>query len=114
VDHSPKRGEIWLTNFEPSVGTEIKKTRPALVISNDIANSRSSKVTVVPITGALREMPIVVIVEPDETNCLDKKSLIRVPDICTFDKSRLNSRIGALNEQQMREVDLRLKLHLGL
>ncbi|MEQ8172638.1 MAG: type II toxin-antitoxin system PemK/MazF family toxin, partial [Candidatus Eremiobacterota bacterium] len=43
----PKRGEIWLVEFSPSIGTEIQKTRPALVISNDIANNKSSKVTVV-------------------------------------------------------------------
>lgn len=111
---SPKRGEIWLMEFDPSVGTEIQKTRPALVISNDIANSKGSKVTVVPLTANIKRLPIIVIVEPDEQNCLNKPSLIRIPDICTFDKKRLKRRIGVLKPDYMKEVDRKLRSHLEL
>jgi mRNA interferase MazF len=110
----PKRGEIWLVGFDPSVGTEMRKTRPALIISNDIANARSSKVTLLPMTSTIREIPIVVIVEPDKQNGLDNTSLIRVPDITTFDKKRLKKRIGILKTGALKEVEARLKLHLGL
>jgi len=110
----PKRGEIWMTDFDPSVGTEIQKTRPALIISNDFANSKASKVTVVPLTKSIRRMPIVVIVDPDKGNGLEVQSLIRVPDICTFDKVRLKKRMGTLAKKQMDEVDKKLKIHLGL
>ena len=111
---NPKRGEIWLVNFEPSVGTEIQKTRPALVISNNIANNKSTKITVVPLTSRIRQIPIVVIIEPDELNKLDKQSLIRVPDICTFDKCRLKNKIGELSSEKLKEVNNKLKLHLEL
>ncbi|HPZ07190.1 MAG TPA: type II toxin-antitoxin system PemK/MazF family toxin [Candidatus Eremiobacteraeota bacterium] len=110
----PERGEIWLTEFDPAVGTEIKKTRPALVISNNIANSSGSKVTVVPLTSRIKKLPIVVIVQPDRENNLQGTSLIRVPDICTFDKIRLKKKLGKLNQGYMDEVDVRLKIHLAL
>lgn len=111
---NPKRGEIWLVEFDPSVGTEIQKTRPALIISNDIANDKSSKITVVPLTSRIKPLSIVVIIEPDELNKLDKQSLIRVPDVCTFDKLRLRNKIGKLSSEKLKEVDKKLKLHLGL
>jgi mRNA interferase MazF len=111
---TPKRGEIWLVEFDPSIGTEIQKTRPALIISNNIANDKSTKITVVPLTGRIKQMPIVVIIEPDQLNKLEKQSLIRVPDICTFDKIRLKNKIGTLSNEKLKEVDKKLKLHLGL
>jgi mRNA interferase MazF len=110
----PKRGEIWLVEFSPSIGTEIQKTRPALVVSNDIANSKSSKVTVLPLTGKVKFITIMVVIEPDEENCLDRQSSIRIPDITTFDKIRLKSKIGILKSDYMSEVDKKLKVHLNL
>jgi len=110
----PKRGEIWLTDFDPSIGAEIQKTRPALIISNDVANTKASKVTVVPLTSNIRNMAIVVILEPTKENGLEKPSLIRVPDICTFDKVRLKKKIGTIGKSRMEEVDKKLRLHLGL
>jgi len=111
---SPKRGEIWVVEFDPSVGTEIQKTRPALIISNNIANDKTSKVTVVPLTSRIKQNPIVIIVDPDKLNKLDKQSLIRIPDICTFDKRRLKNKIGELSKEKLKEVDKKLKLHLEL
>ncbi len=111
---TPKRGEIWLTEFDPSVGTEIKKTRPSLIISNDISNIKGTKVTVVPLTGNVKRMPVVVIIQPDKENNLDKPGLIRIPDICTFDKIRLKKKLGKLNQVYMDEVDKKLRLHLTI
>lgn len=48
---NPKRGEVYLVNFDPSIGTEIRKTRPALIIQNDVGNSYSSIVIVAAITS---------------------------------------------------------------
>jgi mRNA interferase MazF len=103
-----------MTDFEPSIGTEYQKTRPALIISNDVANARATRVTVVPLTGTIRRMAIVVIVDPDKENGLEKQSLIRIPDICTFDKLRLKKRIGAIGKDKLNEVDRKLRLHLAL
>ncbi len=110
----PKRGEIWLVEFSPSIGTEIQKIRPALVISNDIANNKSSKVTVVPFSSKVKSIAVMVVIEPDEENCLDRQSAIRIPDITTFDKIRFKNKIGMLKPEYMGEVDKKLKIHLNL
>lgn len=110
----PKRGELWWVNFEPSVGTEIKKTRPALIISNNIANERGTRISVLPITSKVRDLPIVVIVDADKKNNLNNQSVIKVPDIATFDKSRLKSKIGILSNEKIKEVEFKLKKHLNL
>jgi mRNA interferase MazF len=110
----PKRGEIWLTCFDPSVVTEIRKTRPALVISNDIANKKTTKVCVLPLTSNVKNIGRVVIVEPDSQNNLKVPSLIRVPEIMSFDKSRIKTKMGVLSEEKLKEVEEKLKLHLGL
>ncbi len=113
-DTFPKRGEIWFTSFDPSVGTEIRKTRPALVLSNNIANKKTTKVSVVPLTSNIKNIGLIVIVEPDKENNLKVPSLIRVPDINTFDKSRLKNKMGILSLEKLKEVEEKLKLHLGL
>lgn len=113
-DIFPKRGEIWLTNFDPSIGTEIRKTRPALILSNNIANKKTTKITVVPLTSNIKNIGLVVIIEPDEENNLKKHSLIRVPDINTFDRTRLKNKIGTLSTETLKAVEQKLKIHLGL
>ncbi|MEI8128737.1 MAG: type II toxin-antitoxin system PemK/MazF family toxin [bacterium] len=110
----PKRGEIWWVNFEPSVGTEIKKTRPALIISNNMANEKSTRITVIPMTSRIIDLPIVVIVEADKNNNLSNTSLIKIPDLATFDKSRLKGKIGVLSNKKLVEVQTKLKIHLSL
>jgi len=112
-DIFPKRGEIWLVSFDPSVGTEIKKIRPALILSNNIANKKTTKICVVPLTSNVKNIGLVVIVEPDKENNLKVPGLIRVPDINTFDKSRIKNKIGALSSEKLKEVEKKLKLHLG-
>ena len=110
----PKRGEVWLTDFEPAVGSEIKKQRPALIVSNDIFNRKTSKVTVLPLTSQVKPLPITVVVQPDKKNNLDKPSLIKIPDISTFDKARLQKKLGIVNDSILKDVDKKLKTHLGI
>ena len=110
----PRRGDLWMVNFEPSVGTEIQKVRPALILSNDIANERTTKVTLVPLTGTVRSLSIVVVVQPTPENGLDRPSTIRVPDVTTFDKRRLHRRLGGLSTSEMAQVEESLRQHLML
>lgn len=110
----PKRGEIWWTNFDPSVGTEIQKERPAVIVSNDVCNRKTSKVTVVPFTGTIKAASVTVVVEPDSDNNLEKQSLLKIPDLSTFDKSRLRAKMGFLNKDIMEEVNEKLIRHLAL
>jgi mRNA interferase MazF len=111
----PRRGEVYLVNFDPSIGREIRKTRPALIVQNDIAN-RWSPITIV---GAItsspewREYPTVVSVEPGEGG-LAKPSRVLLNQVRSIDKQRLVKRMGSLSPITMVKVDQALRISLGL
>ena len=109
-----KRGEIWLVSFEPSVGTEIRKTRPALIISNNISNDYYSKVTLLPISSKLKDNEMLVAISPDQMNKMKSMSQVKIPDVTTFDKSRIKSKIGEISAKKLKEVEEKLRLHLAL
>jgi mRNA interferase MazF len=109
-------GSIWLVNFDPSIGTEIRKTRPAMIISATIFNQRR-KVTVLPITSStpdIRMLPIVVSIDPNQTNGLNTDSFIVCIDPMTFDKQRLVKQLGILNPDKIRQVKSILCSYLEL
>jgi mRNA interferase MazF len=109
-------GSIWLVNFDPSIGTEIRKTRPAMIISGTIFNQRR-KVTVLPITSSYpdsRLLPIVVPIKPDDNNGLNTDSFIVCIDPMTFDKQRLVRELGILNIETLGRVQSILRSYLDL
>jgi mRNA interferase MazF len=109
-------GNIWLVNFEPAIGTEIRKTRPALIISGTSFNQRS-KVTVLPITSANpsdRLRPVIVPLIPSSTNGLSSNSFIVCVDPMTFDKRRLVQYLGQIEAQQLQEAQQILIRYLEL
>ncbi|WP_309734548.1 type II toxin-antitoxin system PemK/MazF family toxin [Chamaesiphon sp. OTE_75_metabat_556] len=109
-------GSIWLVNFDPSIGTEIRKTRPAMIISGTLFNQRR-KVTVLPITSSSpdsRLLPVVVALEPDGINGLTTDSFIICIDPMTFDKQRLVKQLGMSNADQIRQVQTILRSYLEL
>jgi mRNA interferase MazF len=109
-------GSIWLVNFNPSIGTEIQKTRPAIIISGTIFNQRR-KVTVLPITSShpdSRLLPIVVPIKPNDTNGLNTDSFIICVDPMTFDKQRLVRQLGILDVETLRQVQSILYFYLEL
>jgi mRNA interferase MazF len=83
-----KRGEIYLVSFDPTVGHEIQKTRPALIIQNDIGNRYSPLTIVAAITSKISPLPYPVeaVIEPSRTNGLDVRSAIRLDQIRTVDR----------------------------
>ncbi len=106
----PKRGHIYWTNLDPTIGSEIKKTRPALIISNDIANAFSSRVIVAPITSSVSKLfPFEVEIEINE-----KKGKVLLDQIRSIDKSRLGKLIGELDSKIMHKVNEALKISLFL
>ncbi len=111
-------GSIWVVRFEPSVGTEIRKTRPALVVSGSAFNAQRSKVTVLPFTSARpndpRISPAVVFVPSSAENGLAVDSLLVCVDPMTFDKSRLVQRLGQLEAQLLSQIQAILGQYLGL
>jgi mRNA interferase MazF len=116
VDFSkPRRGEIYLVAFDPTTGHEIRKTRPALIIQNDVSN-RYSPVTIVAAISsqfATPPHPREVRIEPSESG-LPRSSAVVMNQIRTVDRLRLIKRLGALEAATMRRVDDALKISLGL
>ncbi len=94
-----KRFEIWLANLDPTVGKEIKKTRPCLVLSPNEANRYLDTIVAVPLTSTLRSYPTRV-------DCLFKKKSgqLAIDQIRTLDKVRLVKKLGALEDSTCRKV----------
>jgi mRNA interferase MazF len=111
----PQRGDIYLVHFDPTVGHEIQKTRPAVVIQNDISNRHSPITIVAAISSQFSEpsFPREVIIEPEESG-LPKRSAVIVNQIRSVDRKRLVARVGRLSASSVRRVDEALKISLGL
>ena len=113
---TPRRGEIYVVNFEPTVGAEIKKIRPAVIIQNDIANRWSPITIVAAITSKFddgRKYPTQVAVQAPEGG-LRVDSVILLNQIRPVDTRRLVRRLGVLRTGTVRQVDRALLLSLGL
>ena len=111
----PKRGEIYLVSFDPTVGAEIRKTRPALIVQNNIANRHSPVTIVAAITSQFEEplYPTEVLVPAGEGG-LRIDSVILLNQIRTVDRRRLIQRLGALKPETLKRVNLALRISLGL
>ena len=111
----PRRGEVYLVSFDPTLGVEIKKTRPALVLQNDIANRYSPITIVAAITSQRRDpaRPTNVPVKTLEAG-LTSDSVVLLNQIRSADKQRLGRRLGTLKAETMKSVDRALQISLGL
>jgi len=111
----PKRGEIYLVNFDPTVGAEIKKTRPALILQNDIANRHSPITIVAAVTSHFEESlyPTEVLVAVGEGG-MNVGSVVLLNQIRSVDKRRLIKRLGSLKPLTMEKIDRALSISLGL
>ncbi len=105
-----KRGEVWWVEFDPSVGSEIRKRRPAVIVSNDAANRSLARVVVIPITSnTSRQYPGEALV-----TLSGKPAKTMADQIMAADKTRLKSLIGALTKAEMLAVEETILLHLGM
>ena len=111
----PKRGEIYMVNFDRTVGSEIKKTRPAVIIQNDIANRHSPVTIVAAITSRKGER-----LYPTETpissraSGLSKDSVVLLNQIRTVDKNRLAGKIGHVPTEALRAINRALAISIGV
>ena len=105
-----KRGDVWWVSFDPSLGGEIHKSRPAVVVSNNAANAVLNRVVVVPLTSQTGK------VYPSEAlvQIAGRESKVMADQITTASKQRLRSRIGALSPRDLRLVEGAILLHLGI
>lgn len=101
---------MWWVSFDPSLGGEIRKTRPAVVVSNNAANLALNRVVVIPLTSNTQR------VYPGEAliSVGDRQSKAMADQIMTADKQRLRDRIGMLSLNDMRAVENAILLHLGI
>jgi len=115
IEEYPERGEIYLVDFGKVEGAQIEKTRPALVIQNDLGNRYSPHTIVVAVRSAEEKklLPVFVSV-PEGIAGLTKDSLIDCGHISTVLKVRLGNRIGKLPTSFQAEVDKALKISLDL
>ena len=109
------RGDIVLVNLEPVTGSEQGRTRPAVVLQNNVSNIYSPTTIIAPITSKVyeKEYPTNVLLSKDDSK-LDKDSTILLNQIRTIDKKRIVKKLGFLNEFLMKKVELAIKISLGL
>ncbi|MBE7467541.1 MAG: type II toxin-antitoxin system PemK/MazF family toxin [Anaerolineae bacterium] len=105
-----RRGEVWWVNFEPSLGGEIQKQRPAVIVSNNSANKFLNRIQVVPLTSNVERL------YPSEAyvtiNGVQSKAM--ADQLTTVSKARLSSLIGRISSEDIRKVEQAIKVQLDL
>ena len=103
------RFELYWVNLDPTVGAEIKKTRPCLIVSPDEMNAFVSTVIIVPLTSTERKLPTRVMIKATVQSGLHHDSYAALDQLKTVDKSRLTGLIGEISEQEKVAVTSILK-----
>lgn len=111
----PKRGQVYLVRFDPTLGAEIQKTRPALILQSNIANRLSPMTIVAAITSRIKGPTYLtrILVKAGEGG-LKTDSVVLLNQIRSVDKLRLGKRLGKLKPETMKKVDRGLQIGLGL
>jgi len=105
-----KRGEVWWVDFEPAMGSEVRKTRPAVIVSNDASNGAMSRVQVIPVTSNTSKL--YVFESRIEVKGAQGKAM--ADQIMTADKQRLKRRIGKVSPSEMLGIERAIKIQLGI
>jgi len=111
-----RRGEVWLINLDPTIGAEMEKTRPAVIVNDDAIGLLPLKV-IVPLTawkGHYHQAPWLVRIEAHPDNGLDKPSAADAFQVRSLSQERLVRRLGMLSASQMKSISAALSLVLSI
>jgi mRNA interferase MazF len=105
-----QRGEVWWVEFDPAVGSEVRKTRPAIIVSNDAANRNLARVIVVPLTSSTTRL------YPGEAlvTAVGQTSKAMADQIMAADKSRLTRLLGVVSKADLLAIEDAMRVQLGL
>jgi mRNA interferase MazF len=109
----PRRGEVWLVNWNPARGSEQAGKRPALIIQNDVGNEHASTTIVAAISTKVRIYPMNITLDPPEGG-LSKPSIVKTGQILTVSQERLEKKLGSITQEKMEAVNQALRLSLEL
>ncbi|PZQ88407.1 MAG: mRNA interferase MazF9 [Leifsonia xyli] len=113
-----RRGAIVVVDFDPIVGSEAARSRPAVIVSNNTANAAATRtggvVTVVPLTGNTARVHPFQVLLPAGATGLPRDSKAQAEQVRTVSVARIRSAAGWATTELMRELDAALRLHLGL
>lgn len=108
------KGEIYWANLSPTIGSEISKTRPVLIVSNDINNQYAATISILPITSTTAKIyPFEVFLPKGEGNLIND-SKAKANQIRTIDKQRIGNKIGKISSSKMIEIEEAILTHLGI
>lgn len=109
-----RRGDVYWVKLDPIEGSEIGKTRPAVVVSNNINNEFADTVTILPITSSAKKVyPFEVFIRKGIAN-ISNDSKVKANQIRTVDKRRIMDLIGAIPDAILRDIDIAVKIHLDI
>lgn len=109
-----RRGDIYLVDFDPVVGSEQGGIRPALVLQNDIGNFFSPLLMVAPVTTQLKRLDLPTHVLLDKVRGLNATSMVEIEQSNSIDKQRVHRYLGKINKEQMKAVEAALLIEFGM
>ena len=113
MDKAIKRGDLVYLNFDPIVGSEQGGPRPAVVVQNDMGNKHAPTVIIAPVTSKNKKSNLTTHVKLT-SHILERNSMVLLEQLKTVDKSRIDSYIGTLSDEEMKMIDKALRISLAI